>query len=278
MHKLACGHIVNDLEQTHYCDYLHLGELLQLQPSREAVRHPDEHLFVVTHQAFEIWFSQLRFDMVRIIEALQRDDVVLATWLTQRCNAILKLFSPMMRMLETMTPSDFFAFRAHLVPASGTESAQWHEIELLAGLREDSFRRYLQSELSTDRTMGTQAYLWTDRLHDIWEGPSIASETSALLTRRGIQAADIYQIAPANNPHGDLVLLAETLLDFDEEFRIWRFVHARTAARAIGPGTEGTGHTSGARYLDYIATNRAHFFPELWHARGELWERQQGTS
>ena len=31
--------------------------------------------------------------------ALQRDDVGLATWLTQRCLAILKLFSPMMRVL-----------------------------------------------------------------------------------------------------------------------------------------------------------------------------------
>ncbi len=273
MEKLRCGHVVVDREQTHYCDYLRLGELLRLQPGREELRHPDEHLFIVTHQAFELWFTQLRFDMQRIIEALERDDVSLATWLAQRCTHILKFFSPMMRVLETMTPSDFFAFRAHLAPASGTESAQWHEVELLAGLRDEGFRRMLESEPSGD-PHGTPTKLWTERLADLWERPSIASALHELLERRGIEAADIYQVSPADNPHGDLVLLAEALLSFDEEFRIWRFVHARTAQRTIGPDTEGTGHTTGVKYLDYVATHRPDFFPELWDARGDLWERQ----
>ncbi len=70
------------------------------------------------------------------------------------------------------------------------------------------------------------------------------------------------------------MLLAESLLDFDEEFRVWRFAHARTAQRTIGPATEGTGHTSGVSYLDYVATHRADFFPELWRARERLWERR----
>lgn len=102
--KLSCGHVVADPHQTHYCDYLRLGEFLSLQPGRDEVRHPDEHLFVVTHQSFELWFSQLRFDMRRTIEALQADDVPLATWLVQRCAAVVKLLSPMMRMLETIFP------------------------------------------------------------------------------------------------------------------------------------------------------------------------------
>lgn len=274
MEKRPCGHLVNDPSQPHYCDYLRLDALLTLQPTEAEVRHPDEHLFVVTHQAFELWFAQLRFDLVRIIEALGRDDVAFATWLVQRCTAVTRLFSPMMRALETMTPSDFFAFRAHLSPASGGESAQWHEIELLAGAREEPFRRYLQAELSDDPTTGTQVYLWTEQLHALWEGPSVASEVRALLERRGLHAADIYQVAPTENPHGALMLLAEALLDFDEEVRLWRFVHARTAERTIGPGTAGTGHTTGVKYLDYAATHRAHFFPDLWHARATLWERQ----
>lgn len=276
MKRLACGHTVNDPNQLHYCDYLHLAELLALQPTHDEVRHPDEHLFVVTHQSFELWFTQLRFDLPRVIAALDRDDVALATWLMQRCSAIVRMFSPMMRVLETMTPSDFYAFRAHLSPASGTESYQWHEVELLAGLREEGFRNLLQAELSAQREEGTQSYLWTDRLEAAWEGPSVAAALERLLERRGVAAADIYQVAPANNPHGDLVLLAEAMLDFDEEFRIWRFAHARTAERAIGTNP-GTGHTTGVKYLDYAATHRAHFFPALWAARQELWERQQAN-
>jgi tryptophan 2,3-dioxygenase len=273
--KLPCGHVVADAEQTHYCSYLRLAELLRLQPGWEEVRHPDEHLFVVTHQAFELWFAQLRFDLRRIIEALQNDDVSLATWLVRRCVAVLKLFSPMMRMLETMAPSDFFAFRDHLEPASGTESSQWHEVELMAGLRDEAFRRFLEAEPLDETGHGMPSKLWTERLDELWEEPSVASEFSGLLKRRGVEAADLYRVSPEKNPHGALFLLAESLLEFDEEFRIWRFVHARTAQREIGPDTKGTGQTSGVSYLDRVATHRADFFPELWRARVRLLERRE---
>lgn len=275
MKKLPCGHVVADAEQTHYCSYLRLEELLGLQPGREEVRHPDEHLFVVTHQSFELWFAQLRFDLRRIIEALQNDDVSLATWLVRRCVAVLKLFSPMMRMLETMAPSDFFAFRDHLEPASGTESSQWHEVELMAGLRDEAFRRFLEAEPFDEAGHGMPSKLWTDRLEELWDEPSVASEFSELLKRRGVEAADLYRVSPEKNPHGALFLLAESLLEFDEDFRIWRFVHARTAQREIGPDTRGTGHTSGVSYLDRVAAHRADFFPELWQARVRLLERRQ---
>jgi tryptophan 2,3-dioxygenase len=274
MARLPCGHHVRERSQVHYCSYLSLDSLLALQPGREEVRHPDEHLFVVTHQSFELWFTQLLWDMRRIIEALDRDDVALATWLAQRCSTIVRLFSPMIRVLETMTPSDFFAFRAHLSPASGHESGQWGEIEVLAGLRDESFRTQLQTPLSDSPGEGVQSYLWTERLSEMWDEPSVASALSDLLARHGVDASDLYQIAPADNPNGTLMLLAEALLDFDEEVRLWRFTHARTAERAIGPDMEGTGHTSGVRYLDYVAMRRPHFFPDLWKARGDLWERQ----
>ncbi|HST57780.1 MAG TPA: hypothetical protein VLK84_03760, partial [Longimicrobium sp.] len=55
----------------------------------------------------------------------------------------------------------------------------------------------------------------------------------------------------------------------------WRFVHARTAERTIGPEVEGTAASSGVRYLERMATHRASFFPFLWRARGELWDRVQ---
>jgi tryptophan 2,3-dioxygenase len=260
----------------HYCQYLRLDELLRLQPEAEQLRHPDEHLFVVTHQGFEVWFTQLRFDLRRIIDALQRDDAGLATWLTQRCTAIARLLSPMMRVLETMTPSDFYAFRAHLSPASGTESWQWHEIEILAGAREERFRKYLESELSEVAGSGTQAFLWTERLAELWDAPSVASACRELFARRGVEPADAYGVAPAGNPHADLVLLSEALMDFDEEVKVWRFIHARTAERTIGPDNAGTGHTTGVRYLDMAAMHRELFFPFLWEARGVLWERAQG--
>lgn len=275
-HLLPCGHRVRDPEQVHYCSYLRLDELLRLQPTPEQVRHPDEHLFVVTHQSFELWFSQLRWELRRIIAALEDDDVGFATRLAQRCTAILRMLSPMMRVLEGMTPTDFYAFRAHLAPASGSESGQWHEVELLAGAREERFRQHLETELLEEPGQGMQSTLWTRRLAELWEAPSVASACEALLERRSVSPAEIYREREGGGSrHPELVLLAEALLDFDEEVRVWRFVHARTAERTIGPDVEGTGHTTGVRYLDAAALHREYFFPFLWKARAELWERQQ---
>ena len=273
IHTLPCGHAVRDPAQTHYCTYLRLPELLALQPPPDAVRHPDEHLFVVTHQSFELWFTQLRTDLPRAIAALDADDLGLAAWLVQRCTAIVRMFSPMMRVLETMTLGGFYAFRHHLVPASGGESGQWHEVEIMSGAREPEFRRYLESEVHPDPGSGPHSRLWTDRLAELWEARSLAEAAQAAFARRGVTPAEAYAQSHQSGAHWDLVHLAEALLDYDEEVRCWRFVHARTAERTIGPEVEGTAATSGVRYLERMATHRASFFPFLWHARGELWER-----
>jgi tryptophan 2,3-dioxygenase len=273
---LACGHRVRDPGQTHYCAYLRLGELLTLQPSPEEARHPDEHLFVVTHQSFELWFTQLRTDLPRVIEALRRDDPGMAAWLMQRCAGIVRMFGPMMRVLETMTLGGFYAFRHHLVPASGGESGQWHEIEILSGAREPELRRYLELEPDPADPTSSVVGLWTPKLAEMWEQPSVASEAEALFARRGVSPADAYAASHAGAEHWDLVQLAEAMLEYDEEVRTWRFVHARTAERTIGPDVEGTAATTGVRYLDRMATHRASFFPFLWAARGQMWERTQG--
>ena len=272
---LACGHTVREAGQVHYCTYLRLPELLALQPAPDAVRHPDEHLFVVTHQSFELWFSQLRTDLPRVIDALAADDLGIATWLVQRCTAVVRMFSPMMRVLETMTLGGFYAFRHHLVPASGGESGQWHEVEILSGAREPEFRRYLEAEIAPDPGSVPHSRLWTDRLAALWDAPSVSAGAEAAFRRRGVTPAEAYEASHARGEHWDLVHLAEALLEYDEEVRLWRFVHARTAERTIGPDVEGTGATSGVRYLERMATHRAYFFPFLWRARAEVWERVQ---
>lgn len=275
--RLACGHKVAEEGQTHYCDYLRLTDLLGVAPAE--VQHPDEHLFISVHQSFEIWFRQLLVDLPRLIAALNDDDVGLATWLAQRITTIARLFPPTIQVLERMLPSDFFAFRAHLAPASGTESLQFHAVELLSGLRHEPYRKHLEQPVE-QRPEGNRTLLWTERLLELWDAPSVNSALVELLARRGIVAADIYTVAPERNQHADLLLLAEALLDYDEAMRLWRTAHARTAERAIGPDLPGTSHTSGVRYLDYAA-NRPYFFPALWEARTTLWERmvrQQASS
>ncbi len=266
--KLPCGHTVVDANQTHYCSYLRVDEVLAQQSSDDELGHPDERLFITTHQAFELWFRQILFDMRHTIAALDADNVGLAISLTQRITRIVGLFTPMLHVLETMAPSDFLVFRSGLAPASGSESQQFRELELLAGLRDPAYLRQLHAPLS-EAADGVPVTIWTERLQAAFDARSLNDALTDLLARHGVSVQDLYVVSPAPNPHSELFLLAEALLDFDEAFASWRYTHARMAERAIGHDTAGTGHTTGVRYLDRAA-NRPHFFPALWQARNTM--------
>src|SRR5690348_5792638 len=71
MPTLPCGHEVSDAEQVHYCSYLRLPELLALQPRPEALRHHDELLFIITHQAFELWFRLILHELEAVTGLLE---------------------------------------------------------------------------------------------------------------------------------------------------------------------------------------------------------------
>jgi len=69
-----------------YGSYLRLDELLQLQTPQSAPEHPDELLFIVVHQASELWFKVLRHEMDTLITALQQFDTMRGLLAVQRIN------------------------------------------------------------------------------------------------------------------------------------------------------------------------------------------------
>ncbi len=126
-----------------YGGYLQLDRLLGLQ-QRESERRGqpahDEMLFIVVHQAYELWFKQVLFE----IDAVQRafagpvvDDRATGGIVhgLGRITAILRLLIQQLEVLETMTPLDFLDFRDLLFPASGSQSLQFRLIETRLGLR-----------------------------------------------------------------------------------------------------------------------------------------------
>jgi amino acid adenylation domain-containing protein len=259
--KLTCGHEVADEHQTHYCSYIGLHDLLGQQAGQ--LRHPDERLFITTHQSVELWFQQIVFDLRRCIDAIDADNIGLAIWLMRRLYDVARLVVTTTQVLDRMAPTDFFVFRPMLNPASGHESIQFREIELLAGLRDPSYRDSLQAR-----------QLWTDRLEAHWQARSLQQAFGDTLARRGVALAEIYTVAPAVNPHADLFLLAEHLLDFDEAVNLWNAAHVSVAERAIGPSTAGTGLSGGVSYLSASAAAKGRLFPELWNVRMTLWKEQ----
>jgi tryptophan 2,3-dioxygenase len=123
----------------YYWEYLHLDELLSAQqPLSEPVAH-DELLFIVVHQAFELWFKQILFELDAVLDVMGRDVVAekdmgeVVARLT-RINKIQRILTDQIEVLETMTPLDFLEFRDVLIPASGFQSVQFRLIENKLGL------------------------------------------------------------------------------------------------------------------------------------------------
>ncbi len=134
----------------YYADYLQLDKILDAQ-ALESAKHGspahEELLFIVTHQAFELWFKQVLAEVTSVITMLDADyvaeaDLALCLHRLRRVNRIMELLCDQFTILETMTPSEFMDFRAFLNPASGFQSMQWRILERTMGLAQD--RRVLQ--------------------------------------------------------------------------------------------------------------------------------------
>lgn len=134
----------------HYHSYLELDKVLNAQTLRSAeLKTPahEEMLFIITHQAYELWFKQIIHELASVHQMFQNDNVDernigVAIGRLQRVEEILKLLIQQIGIMETMTPLDFLDFRAYLFPASGFQSFQFRVVEAMLGLPEDNRLTY----------------------------------------------------------------------------------------------------------------------------------------
>lgn len=130
----------------YYADYLQLPRLLDTQhpvSSMDGGPAHDEMLFIIVHQAFELWFKQILWELDAVIGTMAADqvparDLSRAVARLQRITTIQPLLQTQLEVLETMTPLDFLDFRDALVPASGFQSAQFRLIENRLGVPADT--------------------------------------------------------------------------------------------------------------------------------------------
>jgi len=224
-----------------YAGYLHLDEILTAQlplaPASEGSSvQAAEHFFIVTHQAFELWFKQLLLDLNHAAALLTpaTSDPELALDHLQRAASILRLLVQQMVLFDHLSPRSFLAFRPYLGSASGSESAQFRDVQRALGLRGQ---------------------------------PSSPTYTGfiAALEARGMSLEDVYRQPSAA---GALYRVAEALVDISEQFWQLSAVHVQIAERTIGQ-RPGTGGTTGVAYLAEGLDN-AKAFPELWAVRTRL--------
>src|ERR1700752_1101828 len=151
------------MPDVHYHDYLQLDKILNAQfPESDKRQLPahDEMLFIVIHQAYELWFKQLHHEADSIVTimskpALNDNSPELQTVVHRlnRCVTILRVLVHQIDIMETMTSMDFLDFRDMLRPASGFQSWQFKELEAKLGLKFEHRhgREYYVSQLRKEQ-------------------------------------------------------------------------------------------------------------------------------
>jgi tryptophan 2,3-dioxygenase len=233
-------------------------------------------LFIIIHQASELWMKLCIHELTAALKHIQRDDLGPVDKSLTRLARIQAQLTQSWDVLSTMTPMDYSAFRNSLGMASGFQSYQYRMLEFLIGNKNASMIEVHRRD--TDLYAALQRAL---------NSPSLYDETLRLLSRRGFGVPTEYLDRDWSQPyraskavaaawlavyhnreeHWDLYELAEKLVDLDHKFQLWRFSHMKTVERIIGY-KRGTGGTSGVNYLNKALELR--FFPELWSVRTSM--------
>ncbi|WP_271898746.1 tryptophan 2,3-dioxygenase [Candidatus Phyllobacterium onerii] len=257
-----------------YGDYLRLDKILTAQTPLSAAH--DEMLFIVQHQASEIWMRLVIHELTSVCEHIARDDLAPSFKMLARVSRILDQLNSAWDVLRTMTPSEYTSFREALGMSSGFQSFQYRAIEFLAGNKNAAMMRPHEHK--------PDIHAW---LEQFLHAPSIYDQSIRLLARKGfvidqpvLERDSSLPYQPNNSVrdawlviyrdpegHWPLYELAEKLVDFEDYFRRWRFNHVTTVERIIGFKT-GTGGTSGVNYLRKML--EVVLFPELWSVRTNL--------
>jgi tryptophan 2,3-dioxygenase len=133
-------------KSVYYSDYLQLDKITNAQhpesfkEGNEAAH--DEMLFIVIHQAYELWFKQILFEVASVIDIMNKPalndnspEMQTVVHRLKRVVTILKVLVHQIDIIETMTPMDFLDFRDMLRPASGFQSYQFKIVEAKLGLK-----------------------------------------------------------------------------------------------------------------------------------------------
>jgi tryptophan 2,3-dioxygenase len=256
-----------------YQSYLQLETLLSLQVPRSEGPEHDEMLFIVIHQVYELWFKELLHELDHVALLFRTDKPHRAQHTLKRILTILKVLVAQLDILETMTPLEFLSFRARLEAASGFQSNQFRQIELLLGAKhEGALARF--PEGSTGRLVLERRFraptLWDAFLHYLLreEYPVPTSHLTRDYSRPIEPSAEIQQILlDVYRRDVKSAELCERLVDLDEGLAEWRYRHVRMVERTIG-NRPGTGGSRGAGYLQ--STLGRNLFPDLWEIRSRL--------
>lgn len=273
-----------------YWDYIHLDTLLSLQTPR--TRFPDERIFIIYHQITELYFKLSIQALEQLIEE-EKPSVDFFKRQLHRLNGYWEnLIHSFDIMVNGMDKEEFLKFRMSLLPASGFQSAQYRQIEIMSTDMHQLVRTDLRNPDDAERP--------ADELYPRLYWKSGATELATgkkTLTLRQFErkysdlflrlAADMRtrnlrkcfrQLTDAQKDE-ELIQLMKTY-DFNANVR-WRLSHLRAAGRYLDNKPKVIEATGGTNWQDYLPprNQRIVFFPDLWEGEeleewGRKWKRR----
>ncbi|MFM8979918.1 MAG: tryptophan 2,3-dioxygenase family protein [Planctomycetia bacterium] len=131
--------------RTTYWDYIRVEPLLRLQGGLgedDRALSNAELTFITVHQVYELWFKLLLRELVTLRDLLAAPHVpepgmAQGVRSLERMQRIFRVAIQHWEVVESLNTTDYLDFREKLFPASGFQSAQLREIEVLMGLTDD---------------------------------------------------------------------------------------------------------------------------------------------
>ncbi len=213
--------------------------LCSLQKGRQGkgLNHHDEHLFILVHQVFELWFKQILWEMEYVRNTLigfrdpllparprEINPVARCVQRLSRADAIMRLATEGYGIMETMDPADFLEFRDFLSPSSGFQSVQLREIEIILGLKDEErlacAGRHYREAFMANGDNKTGIFDHRLREHTLKDGLYLWLRTHPPSTRLDAFLHAYFSVIDTQN--------SEKSKDFEEEMTLLEKMLART--------------------------------------------------
>lgn len=257
-----------------YGRYLRMDTLLDAQAPR--TDEHDEMMFIIIHQASELWIKLCLHELEAAISLVKADQTRPAMKNLARIARIQEQLTQSWSVLATMTPADYMRFRDKLGQSSGFQSWQYRCMEYRLGNKNKKMARVFAREPAAQ-----------ERVLEALNAPSLYDEALRFAARQGFDLpAEVLdrdwsqEYEPSDAVEAlwrevylntgrwwELYEFAEKLVDLEQKFQQWRFNHMKTVERIIG-FRRGTGGTAGVSYL--VKALDLRLFPELWTVRTKL--------
>lgn len=268
----------HDATEMNYSQYLKLDDVLGAQQPMSMPQHHDEMLFIIIHQAAELWLKLIGHELQEAMSLLRQDKIGRVGKVLSRVKNIQNVLFQQWPILSTLTPDEFSGFRKALGESSGFQSRGYRALEFMLGNKSRAMIAYHKNDPAAIM-----------QLQDLLHQPSIYDEFLHHLSRKGLHIPsavlnrdksvpweahpDVVAALKVVYRHRDLYMdtydLAEKLVDIEENMSHWRYRHLTTVMRVIG-GAKGTGGSSGVDFLRKMVDHR--FFPELLEVRATFFE------